>query len=80
MTRLDRVIAQASAIGSVPFADGAQEVHFAFAGPSHVATLLRRLICGVRDAMLVRTPPPGGIDGAAWSTWVHSQAETRPFL
>ena len=55
-------------------------VHFQFAGPHHLATLLLRLVRGVRAAMLVRTPIPGGADAEAWREWLLSQAKSRPFL
>ncbi|CAE6953574.1 hypothetical protein R69608_05970 [Paraburkholderia nemoris] len=55
-------------------------VYRQFAGPHHLATLLCHLIEGVQGAMLVRLPAPSGAQVSAWSDWLLSQAQSRPFL
>ncbi|MBP6018375.1 MAG: DEAD/DEAH box helicase [Burkholderiaceae bacterium] len=55
-------------------------VHHQFAGPHHLATLLSRVIDGMQAAMLVRLPTPSGARAPAWSEWLLSQAQSRPFL
>lgn len=79
-SRLDRVIrlSEAAAVEVKPGFDGA--VHHQFAGPHHLATLLSRLVDGMQAAMLVRLPTPSGAQAKAWSDWILSQTQTRPFL
>lgn len=55
-------------------------VYHQFAGPHHLATLLRRLVDGIQAAMLVRLPSPSGAQVEPWNAWVLSQARSRPFL
>ena len=55
-------------------------IHLQFAGPYHMAALLLRLIGGVRETMLIKLPVPGGTRAAPWTSWLASQAATRPFL
>lgn len=78
--RLERVIrlSEASVVDIKHGIGGA--AHFQFAGPHHLASLLSRLIDGVQEAMLVRTPAPSGANPEAWSGWLNSQAQSRPFL
>ncbi|MFW2854108.1 hypothetical protein ACM61V_19740 [Sphingomonas sp. TX0543] len=78
--RLERVIrlSEATIVDISHGVGGA--AHFQFAGPHHLASLLSRLIDGVQEAMLVRIPAPSGANSEAWSGWLHSQAQSRPFL
>jgi superfamily II DNA/RNA helicase len=55
-------------------------VHHQFAGPHHLASLLLRMVPGVRASMLVRQPTPAGAEEVAWRNWTSSQAQSRPFL
>jgi superfamily II DNA/RNA helicase len=55
-------------------------VHHQFAGPHHLATLLSRLIDGMRASMLVRLPTPSKTQAKAWAGWLRSQSQSRPFL
>lgn len=79
-SRLERVIrlSEATAVEINLGLEGA--VHHQFAGPHHLATLLSRLIDGMRDAMLVRLPTPSGAQAKTWGDWLLSQAHSRPFL
>lgn len=55
-------------------------VRHQFAGPHHLATLLSRLVGSMQDAMLIRLPTPSGAEAKAWSDWLLSQTQSRPFL
>lgn len=78
--RLDRVIrlSEAAAVEIKLGFEGA--VHHQFAGPHHLATLLNRLVDGMQAAMLVRLPTPSGAQARAWTDWLLSQTQSRPFL
>jgi integrase len=78
--RLARVIRLSQARAAQIEVGSAGIVHHQFAGPHHLATLLARLIDGVREAMLVRLPTPSGAQEKAWLGWLLSQAPARPFL
>ncbi|EHA4061502.1 DEAD/DEAH box helicase [Escherichia coli] len=79
-SRLKRVLhlSEASAVEINAALEG--KVHHQFAGPHHLATLLSRLIDGVQAAMLIRLPAPSGARPKAWSDWLLSQTQSRPFL
>ncbi|PJO49118.1 DEAD/DEAH box helicase [Ochrobactrum sp. MYb29] len=79
-SRLKRVIrlSEATAVDINVAMEGT--VHHQFAGPHHLATLLSRLVDGMQAAMLVRLPTPSGAQAKAWSDWLLSQAQSRPFL
>lgn len=55
-------------------------VYHQFAGPHHLASLLSRLVDGVRASMLVHLPVPSGANADAWREWIQIQARSRPFL
>lgn len=55
-------------------------IHHQFAGPHHLASLMLRMVKGVRASMLVRQPKPAGAEEGAWNGWTSSQAKVRPFL
>ena len=78
--RLERVIrlSEASAVEIENGIGGA--VHHQFAGPHHLALLLSRLVGGMQEAMLAKIPAPSGAQAEAWSSWLLSQAQSRPFL
>jgi superfamily II DNA/RNA helicase len=78
--RLDRVVklSEAATVEIKLGFEGA--VHHQFAGPHHLATLLSRLVDGMQAAMLVRLPTPSGTQAKAWTDWLLSQTQTRPFL
>lgn len=80
LSRLKRVLhlSEASAVEINAALEG--KVHHQFAGPHHLATLLSRLIDGVQAAMLIRLPAPSGARPKAWSDWLLSQTQSRPFL
>ncbi len=79
-SRLEQVIrlSEASVFEIQVGATGA--AHYQFAGPHHLASLLFRLIDGVQEAMLAKIPAPSGAKSKAWSEWLLSQAQLRPFL
>ncbi|PCD02449.1 DEAD/DEAH box helicase [Sphingomonas spermidinifaciens] len=78
--RLEQVIrlSEASVVAIENDVTGA--AHYQFAGPHHLASLLIRLVDGVQEAMLVNIPAPSGAKAEAWSDWLLSQAQSRPFL
>lgn len=77
--RLDRVIDLAGSRSfPAPIIEGA--IHYQFAGPHHLAVLLRGLIDGMRSAMIVRLPTPSGAQEEQWKNWAIGQAQARPFL
>lgn len=78
--RLARVILLSQAKAELIETGPAGLVHHLFGGPHHLATLLARLIGGLRDAMLVRLPTPSGARAKTWRHWLLSQAPARPFL
>ncbi|CAN1576271.1 DEXHc_Ski2 domain containing protein [Paracoccaceae bacterium] len=78
--RLLHVISLTKSIGTALSGDLIGLVHNQFAGPHHLATLLLRLLPGVRAAMLVHVPAPYGANNDAWQDWALSQVKSRPFL
>ncbi|WP_370161004.1 DEAD/DEAH box helicase [Limimaricola soesokkakensis] len=80
LTRLSGVLELAIDKDDETVGDFSGPVHIHFAGPHHLAALLIRLVGGVRDAMLVRTPTPSGANAQAWQGWLVTQARARPFL
>lgn len=78
--RLEQVI-RLSEASVIEIEDGATgTARYQFAGPHHLASLLIRLIDGVQEAMLAKIPAPSGAKVEAWSDWLLSQAQSRPFL
>ncbi len=51
-----------------------------YAGPHHLAALLGRASRTLAESALVRTPAPGGADGATWDAWLRAEAGRWPFL
>lgn len=78
--RLNRVLQLSQAAAAEVSPTMASIVHHQFAGPHHLATLLGRLIEGMQASMLIRLPTPSGAQPKAWSDWLLSQSEARPFL
>ncbi|MEE4210761.1 MAG: DEAD/DEAH box helicase [Parvularcula sp.] len=79
-SRLDRVMALSRATDDGLPDELQGPVYLQFAGPHHLAALLSGLIGGVRETMLVKLPVPGGTSVAPWTSWLATQAATRPFL
>lgn len=79
-SRLSRIIRLSEASTVEVTLGFAGTVHHQFAGPHHLATLLNRLIGGMEDAMLIKLPTPSGAQAKAWTDWLLSQTEARPFL
>lgn len=79
-SRLKRVIHLSEATPVTGYSPQEGSVHHQFAGPHHLATLLSRLIDGMQASMLVRLPTPSGVQAEAWTKWLLSQAQLRPFL
>lgn len=80
-SRLNRVMALARVTDDGPGGSFDGPVYLQFAGPYHLAALLSALIDGVRETMLVKLPVPGGGTNAlSWTSWLTTQAQTRPFL
>ena len=59
--------------------DGARMV-MAYAGPRHLARLLRHVADGLGGAGIIGLPTPGGADDASWSEWLRRRAKTKPTL
>ncbi len=78
--RLKKVISLSKSTSKKLPEDLTGSVHHQFAGPHHLASLLLRMVRGVRESMLVRQPTPSGAEEVAWKSWTSSQAKTRPFL
>ena len=55
-------------------------VYHQFAGPHHLATLLSRLVDGMKDAMLVRLPTPSGAQAKTWADWFCANAIASVFM
>lgn len=51
-----------------------------FAGPHHLAALLRRAGKTLAESALVRTPTPKGAAESQWHPWVQGEARRWPFL
>jgi superfamily II DNA/RNA helicase len=79
-SKLERVIrlSEATAVEINLGLEGA--AYHQFAGPHHLATLLNRLVDGMQAVMLVRLPTPFGAQTVAWTDWVLTHAQSRPFL
>ena len=74
----DRVtqLAVANVLASVP---GARLVS-AYAGPRHLARLLRHVADALEGAGITNLPAPGGAEERAWRRWLRHRALTRPTL
>lgn len=62
-----------------PTADGARLVS-AFAGPRHLARLLRHVADGLEGAGIANLPTPVGAAEPAWRRWLRHRALTKPSL
>jgi predicted DNA-binding transcriptional regulator AlpA len=51
-----------------------------FAGPRHLARLLRHLADDLSSAGILGLTPPGGANPQFWSRWVRHRAKTKPVL
>jgi ATP-dependent RNA helicase HelY len=51
-----------------------------FAGPRHLARLLRHVTDGLAGAGILGVDPPGGVDAQFWSRWLQHRAKTKPVL
>jgi hypothetical protein len=51
-----------------------------FAGPRHLASLLRRLADGLEGAGVANIPPPEGAAQPFWGSWLRHRARTKPVL
>jgi ATP-dependent RNA helicase HelY len=51
-----------------------------FAGPRHLARLLRHLADDLFSAGILGVAPPGGADQQFWDRWVRHRAKTKPVL
>lgn len=51
-----------------------------FAGPRHLARLLRHLANDLTAAGILMIPPPTGADPGFWSRWLRHRAKTKPVL
>jgi ATP-dependent RNA helicase HelY len=74
----DQVVALATADLEVEL-DGA-EIVSTFAGPRHLARILRHVSDGLFSAGLLGVTPPGGVDQQFWSRWAKHRAKTKPVL
>lgn len=63
----------------VPTADGARLVS-AYAGPRHLARLLRHVADGFEGVGIANLPPPAGAAEPAWRRWLRHRAVTKPTL
>lgn len=77
---LNRVIELALTTEDAAIDEISGPIHLNFAGPYHLASLIYRLVGGVRSAMLLTTPTPSGANPQAWQSWLETQAKARPFL
>ncbi len=51
-----------------------------FAGPRHLARLLRQVANGLEGANVVALPPPTGVDAGMWIAWLRHRAKTKPLI
>ena len=51
-----------------------------FAGPRHLARLLRHLADDLMSAGILGVAPPGGANQQFWGRWVRHRAKTKPVL
>jgi ATP-dependent RNA helicase HelY len=51
-----------------------------FAGPRHLARLLRHVASDLGGAGIVEIASPGGADAQFWSRWLRYRAQTKPVL
>lgn len=52
----------------------------AYAGPSHLASLLISAADAIEDAALTKLPPPTGADPVFWEKWLKFRAKDTPFI
>lgn len=64
----------------IPAAERDLVVRPSFAGPYHVARLLRRVSSELLAAAIVRVPAPPGVEQARWWNFIRYFASRRPFL
>jgi ATP-dependent RNA helicase HelY len=51
-----------------------------FAGPRHLARLLRHLASDLSEAGILRIDAPGGAEHGFWGRWLKHRAKTKPVL
>lgn len=76
----DRVLALSARSDDPHFAGLGPNVVSAYAGPRHLASLLRAASEGLENAALVRLPPPEGADHEFWNRWLSVRARECPFV
>jgi hypothetical protein len=74
----DRVT-QLAVANVAPLGPGARLVS-AYAGPRHLARLLRHVADGLEGAGIANLPAPEGAQEAAWRLWLRHRALTKPTL
>ena len=62
--------------------DGAATGEFftTYAGPRHLASLLRSAYDGIHEAALIKLTPPNGADALFWKKWLRHRADKTPFI
>lgn len=74
----DRVTQMASA--DVAASDVGARLVSAYAGPRHLARLLRHVADGLEGAGIANLPTPTGAGESTWRRWLRHRAQTKPTL
>jgi DEAD/DEAH box helicase len=56
------------------------ELTTAYAGPTHLASLLLSAADAIEQAALTKLPPPAGADSSFWKKWLRFRANDMPFV
>ena len=57
-----------------------QSATVAYAGPAHLARLLRATGAQLAPASIMRVPPPTGADISKWEAWLRSRSQQTPYV
>ncbi len=72
-------VTQLSVAEVAPAPEGARLVS-AYAGPRHLARLLRHIADGLENAGIANLPAPPGAEERSWRRWLRHRALTKPTL
>ncbi|MES0009294.1 DEAD/DEAH box helicase [Mesorhizobium sp. M0062] len=56
------------------------ELRIAYAGPSHLASMLLSAAGAIEQSALTKLPPPEGADADFWKKWLAYRAKDMPFV
>jgi ATP-dependent RNA helicase HelY len=76
----DTVIALATSDLNISLAAEGGRLASDYAGPRHLARLLRHVADALADAGLSRLSAPGGVVSPLWGHWLQHRARTKPLL